>query len=238
MNNIKTNSLVFLICLLSFAVKAQKNFIDHNYINVIGKAEMKISPDEIYIGILINEKDKKGKVSIEEQESKMIDGFNSLGINTAEKLKIKDFNSNYYNRFWKKNDVLKKKQYELLLHDTNILQKVFSLLERLQISNASIIRIDHSQMIDLKEKIKIEAIRAAKKKAVYLSSAIDQTVGKALFIKEVPSYNSSITNNSNAVYRESALYGNSQNIITGNYNQPEFKNITINAIVEVNFELK
>ena len=38
----------------------EKNYIDQPYIEVTGKAEMEVVPDEIYLRIVINEKDNKG----------------------------------------------------------------------------------------------------------------------------------------------------------------------------------
>lgn len=39
-----------------------KNFIDQNYVEVTGTAELEIVPDEIYLRIVISEKDKGKKV--------------------------------------------------------------------------------------------------------------------------------------------------------------------------------
>ena len=44
---------------IAFAQNGEKNFIDQNYIEVTGKAELEIAPDRIYIQIRLNEKDLK-----------------------------------------------------------------------------------------------------------------------------------------------------------------------------------
>ena len=53
--------LLLMLLIIPFVTNGQtgdKNFIDQNYIEVTGNSEMEISPDLIYIKILINEKDK------------------------------------------------------------------------------------------------------------------------------------------------------------------------------------
>ena len=54
--------IVLSLLLGSFVAMAQsgeKNFIDQNYIEVSGTAEMEIVPDQIYLKIVISEKDKR-----------------------------------------------------------------------------------------------------------------------------------------------------------------------------------
>jgi len=72
-----------------------KNFIDLNYIEITGTTEIEITPNEIYLTIIINENDKKGKISVEKQENLMIEKFKQIGINLKNNFKVKDFSSNY-----------------------------------------------------------------------------------------------------------------------------------------------
>ncbi len=66
----KLFTLLFLItCSALIAQTGGKNFIDQNYIEVTGKAEMEILPDEVYLRILLNEKDFKGKDFAEIEKS-------------------------------------------------------------------------------------------------------------------------------------------------------------------------
>lgn len=69
-----TKSLLFIIFFstIAFAQNGEKNFIDQPYIEVTGHIETEIIPNEIYLNIVLNENDKKGKVSIEKQENQMI----------------------------------------------------------------------------------------------------------------------------------------------------------------------
>lgn len=59
--------LYVLCCLIlwgwgGMAQTGEKNFIDQNYVEVTGTAELEIVPDEIYLRIVISEKDKGKKV--------------------------------------------------------------------------------------------------------------------------------------------------------------------------------
>lgn len=57
--------------LLAAAANAQQSQLKEqypSYIEVNGVAEREITPDKIYINITINERDSKGKITVEEQE--------------------------------------------------------------------------------------------------------------------------------------------------------------------------
>lgn len=230
------NIFLLTIMLLYLTVgSAQKNFIDQNYISVTGKAEMEIVPDEIYIHITINENDRNGKISVETLEIKMINGLQSIGIDIKKDLKVTSFSSGYEKFFFKKNDVLKSKSYELCVTDSKKVQAVFLLLEDIEISNAYIIKTDHSKIEEFRQQVKINAIKAAKTKAELLSKSIDQSIGKALFIEEETHHNS-FANQSN--FLEEVIvtgYGNSSK--TQQITLPDIEPIQLNSTVKVNFAL-
>ncbi|MFB6342856.1 SIMPL domain-containing protein [Saccharicrinis sp. FJH62] len=180
--------LVFLFLLCSgFVLRAQngeKNFIDQNYIEVTGKAELEVIPDEIYLKILINEADTKSKVALEEKEQKMYDALKKIGVNVDKDLAVKDFASNFNDHWLKKDEIKSSKEYQLIVHDTKTLSLVFIELEKMDISNITIDHVDHSQKAEFQKQVKINAIKAAREKADYLAEAIKQDAGKALFIQE------------------------------------------------------
>ena len=70
----KKHILLFALLLVAAIVQAQdsKNFIDQNYIEVTGVAYKEVVPDEIYLTVQINEKDNKGKESLEKLEREML----------------------------------------------------------------------------------------------------------------------------------------------------------------------
>lgn len=167
-----------------FAQIGEKNFIDQNYIEVTGKAEKEIVPDEIYIKIIINETDIKGK-KLSEIESAMISKLQEIGVDTKKDLTIKDFVSNFKNYWILKSDIILTKEYQLLAHEAKIAGRVFTELQKLGISNVSIERLDNSKLAEYKKEVKIIAIKAAQEKAKSLSMAINQDIGKAIYIQEM-----------------------------------------------------
>ena len=55
----------------AFSQNGENNFIDQNYIEVTGRAEMEIVPDLIYLNIVLSDKDNKNKQSPEEIDRSM-----------------------------------------------------------------------------------------------------------------------------------------------------------------------
>lgn len=176
--------LLGTILIFSTQAQAQKNFLDVNYIEVNGTAKMEIVPDMIYIRILINEKDLKNKVSIDVQEKAMLEKLSGIGIDVKKDLSMLDLDSNFRNRKFLSNDVLLSKNYLLLVHNGSTASKVYTELEKIDISNISIASLDHSKMTDYKKEVRSNALKAAKEKADYLAKAVGQTIGKALYIEE------------------------------------------------------
>jgi len=172
----------------SFAQSGTKNFIDQNYIEVNGNAKMEIIPDEIYLNINLSERDTKNKESVDNLEKKMLSTLKQIGINLEKQVSIQDFTSNFHKYFLKKKDILKSKDYQVIVHDTKTLSNLFSSLEKIGISNINIEKVDHSKIEDFKLEVKLKAIKDAKDKAKALTAAIDQEVGKAIYINE-GSYN-------------------------------------------------
>jgi hypothetical protein len=84
------------LALQGYAATAQtKNFIDLPYIEVEGYADTSVTPNEIFIRIVISERDTKDRTSVEGLEAKMVAAFKSLGINTEKELTVNDMASNF-----------------------------------------------------------------------------------------------------------------------------------------------
>lgn len=230
--------LLLALFLIQFTlVSAQsgsKNFIDQNYIEITGTTELEITPDEIYISITINEKDKKGRVSVEKQENKMLDKLKQLEINLKDDFRVLDFTSNYKFYFLKKTDILKSKKYQLIVHNGLHLAKVFQSLESIGISNTSITKVSHSNLQKIKQDAKIQALKNAKEKANDYAKAIDQSLGRALYIQE---NNHNINYRNNNRLNEVVTYGYAKKEMD-QVNNIEFKKIKVYASVLTRFELK
>ncbi len=186
-NNMKKTLtvIILLFSYLTYAQTGEKNFIDQNYIEVAGTAEMEIVPDQIFLKILINEKDIKGKSNIGEIESLMTDKLTEIGLDVKRDLAIIDLSSNFKYYFIKEKKIYITKEYELKVLDANTAGKVIQELEKFSISNISVSKVDHSKMTEFKMEVKLSAIKAAKEKAEALVAEIDQSIGKAIYIQEL-----------------------------------------------------
>lgn len=234
------NSLIILTILIStsiFAQKGEKNFIDQNYIEVTGKAELEIVPDQIYLKILLNEKEFKNKQPIAEMEKLMIDKLADLGIDTEKDLAIKDFASNFQFYWLGKSDIFVMKEYQLLVHDAPTAGKVFIELEKIGISNITIHKLDHSKIREFRKEVKVDAIKAAKEKAAELAIAIGQGIGRALFIEEIERNNNFLSNTLSGKVAGVTIRG-SQSISELNNLDVEFEKIKIEYSILCRFELK
>ena len=171
--------------LLSAPLFAQeKNFIDQPYLEVNGRAEMEVAPDEIYVRITINEQDSKGKVTVLQQEKDMVRRLKDLGIDVEKKLVVQDMSSDLF----KRKDVSTSKTYQLEVNSATQLAHVFQALQAVGISDASIERTDVSNMDELRQQVRAAAAKAAQQNAQVLASALGQKAGKALFVQDY-SYN-------------------------------------------------
>ena len=89
-----------------------------------------------------------------------------------------------------KKELTVKNEYVLKVGDASTVSQVFEKLDELKIVEAHISRVSHSKLPELQKEVRILAIKAAKDKAEYLLSAIDEKVGKPIYVYEQsPSYN-------------------------------------------------
>ena len=57
--------LLAAVAVLALPALAQQQEAFPSYIQVTGRSEMEVAPDEFYLSIVIDEKDSKGKISVE-----------------------------------------------------------------------------------------------------------------------------------------------------------------------------
>jgi len=211
-----------------------KNFIDQPYMEVTGKAELEVVPDEIYLRITIKELDSKGKQSLEQLEKKMIKSLSAIGVNVDKELAIIDFSSNFRSHLLRKSSILTSKDYQLLLHNGQTTARVFIELEKIGISNISIEKVDHSKIEDFQNKVKVKAIKAAKEKAIMLAEGIDQSIGNALYIQEMGNGYYPRAQRVSNIMMKSFAEANMEETIP----EIEFEKIKLEYSILVRFELK
>ena len=178
-------TLAFVLSTIIALGQTSSNKIEEvPYIEVTGISELEVIPDEIYIGIIIREKYvNKVKISIEEQEALLLNALKQLNLDLTN-LSLTDANSNYVRIRWQKNDVLTKKEYSLKVSNANEVSQVLNELEKIEINEAFISKVNHSKIDSLKKEVRIHAIRSAKEKANYLLKEIGEETGKPIIISE------------------------------------------------------
>jgi uncharacterized protein YggE len=229
--------LFALVFLFSPRSNAQtKNFIDQPYIEVNGYADTLVTPNEIYMRIVISEKDTRDKISLEEQERKMIEVLKSINIDTDKELTTSDIESSYKFYLLKSKDIVKSKTYLLKVKTAMIASKVFLALEELEISNSSIDRVDHTELETLKNEMRTKAVTDAKQRAIALTKSLGQTVGNAIHIADEGNF----TQNLQGKVMGLQVRGISTLDKANNYVTPiiEFEKIKISSTINVKFIIK
>lgn len=181
----KLHLVAVLMLIGHFALSQNKNFIDQPFIETIAKVDTLVTPDRIYLSILISESDTKGKQTVEELELKMAERLKSIGINLEKQLTLSDLSSNFKKYFLRKKDILKAKSYELVVYDARTAGLVIYELEDVGISNVDLERTEFSEIEVLKLSLKSKAVEKAKKQAESMVRPINQTIGKAIFISDI-----------------------------------------------------
>lgn len=166
-----------------FTASAQQSEAFPSYVEVSGVAEKEVVPNEIYLSITINERDSKGKISVDEQQREMLATLKKLGVKPDEQLKMLDLTSSYF----KRGNALARANYELKLSSATEVARVWRALDGLGISEVTVSRTTHTEIERFKAETRTEAMRIARENARALAEAIDQKIGKCFWIYDMSS---------------------------------------------------
>ena len=195
-------------------------------ITVTGSAEMIVPPDEIELEITLTEQGSNTLTSIEKSFWSILLGHE---ISTKNAI-LGNVNTSFYWYYWwyHRNDSRKSKQIYLKLDAKTDFMKLVRDLDEDYITSIKITQTSNKEIQELRQQVKIEAIKAAKRKAKYLLEAVDSELGKLMSVEEitVEDHNSSswYWRPQQEVYSNSVLsYGKSSR--SGSYieNVPEIK---------------
>lgn len=223
-------AFLFMTGLMSFG--QNKNFIDQPYLETTARVDTLVTPDRIYLSILITEADTKGKISVEKLENTMAEKLKELGIETEEQLTLADLASNFKKYFLRKVDIQKDKEYSLLVYDAITAGKVIMELESIGISNVNLIKTEYSKLEKLKIDLRQSAVVAAKIQAEAMVLPLEQKLGRALLISDL---NTGLQNRYEAEAIEVKMFKD------GNADQPieiEFEKIKVESMVNVKFAIE
>lgn len=183
--------MIAILTTLSIDAKCQEIQKFPKTINVAGTAEMEVVPDEIYVIVELREYDKKGgsKVDITALKNDFIKTTLATGIPETD-ISVQGYqgwDGNYwlYKRNKKKNPDLKASiTYQVKLSTTKKMDELVEKLDDEATQNFYIARVAHSKVQEYKKQLKIQAVKAAKDKAIYLADAIGEKVGEAITIND------------------------------------------------------
>lgn len=165
---------------VAWGASAQESVRDEVVVN--GYAERKVTPDKFTIAITISETDSKGRISLDEQERSIIKSLKSAGFDTEEALRLKNNYSSYMRR-----GALATRDYEFVVHGAERLSVALATLEELNLHSVSLSRATCTNLDAIREELRREAIRDAKRNAEVLAGAIEQEIGPCTYIHD---YNS------------------------------------------------
>lgn len=162
-------------------------------ITVTGSAEIEIIPDEIYVQVDLKEYEKKGqgKINIETIKKNFLSNVKAIGIpdSLISVAAYDGFGGNpWLRKKNKKNDLFASISYQVKIKTSNQLDDLVNKLDDEATTNFYIQRTSHSSLADYRKQLKIQAIKAAKEKAQYLTEAIDEKIGEAVTINEPTEY--------------------------------------------------
>ena len=172
-----------MMFILAIPTKSTAQTATQPYIDINATVEREVTPNELYLQITINEKDYKGKKTLEQMQAAMIGVLKTKHIDIQESLALSYMGSEIsYKKFSKSITPKTEATYLLKLNDATTMQDIIVSLEEQQISDIELVRTKYTAEKELKAEMGVEAIQTAKAEAQVLAGAIGQEVGKAISI--------------------------------------------------------
>ena len=181
--------LLATVMFATFSLQAQTN---ERYIEVTGTSEIEIVPDKIHYIIEIREyfeEEFDGKSKPEEYRTKvpltqieqelrrtlMAAGIPQSAVRTQE---VGDY--------WRKQgqDFLVSKKFDITLSDFKQIDQIVKHIDTKGVNTMRIGELENKDMLDYHQKGKIEALKAAQRKAAYLVEAVGKKLGSVIRIVE------------------------------------------------------
>ena len=158
-------------------------------ISVTGSASMEVIPDEIYVQVDLREYKKKGedKVELDKIKSDFLANCKTAGIaeNDISVASYDGYNmANIWRRRKKDPELLSSISYQIKFNTTKMMDDLVNSLDDQATNNFRITRTSHSKIVEYRRQLKVQAVKAAREKAVYLTEAVNEQLGQAIEINE------------------------------------------------------
>jgi len=239
--------LVTLIILVNLAIGQQiadKTNPFPKTVTVSGSSEMEIIPNEIYVVVDLREYQKKGqdKTDIETIKSGFLQKCKEIGLPDSV-ITIASYEG--YNNPWlrkkKRTELYASISYQVKFSKSSDVDKLVDRLDDDATQNFRIAKTSNSRITEFRKQLKIQAVKAAKDKGIYLTDAIGEKLGEAVTISEpeedFTGYYNQLTNQykiANTAYQQKLSeveVGSPEALI-------DFKRIKLHYEVNVVFALK
>ena len=174
-------TILLVIAMTMFGVFSSQSQTNDRYIEVTGTSEVEIVPDKIHYIIEIREyfeeefdgeskpEEYRTKVPLSEIEQGLQEALTTVGI--------------------PKEDFLVSKKFDITLTDFNQINEIVKHIDTKGIHTMHIGELESKDMLSYHQKGKIEALKAAQRKAAYLVEALGKKLGDVIRIVEEGSGN-------------------------------------------------
>lgn len=158
-------------------------------LQVRGVAEREVTPDVLYFSISLREyfrdNSNKVKVSIDVLEKQLYQAAMNAGIPAGD-FTIDNVSSyqTILNRKKKDPGFLASKQYRIKVSNLDAVNSLFEAVDDKGIHSSRIDGYEYSKKSELERELKIQAVRDAKEKAIYMAEALGDKIGLALSVSE------------------------------------------------------
>ena len=205
---------LFALIINTLSVLSLQAQTNGRYIEVTGTSEIEIVPDKIHYLIEIREyfeeefdgkskpEEYRTKVPLSEIEQRLREALANAGIpqNAIRTQEIGDY--------WRQQgqDFLVSKKFDITLTNFNQINEIIQLIDTKGIHTMRIGELENKDIRAYHQKGKIEALKAAQKKATYLVEALGKKLGDVIRIVEKDSENAFPFAQSNVLSSDAASF--------------------------------
>lgn len=205
---------LFTLIIITLSVLSLQAQTNGRYIEVTGTSEIEIVPDKIHYLIEIREyfeeefdgkskpEEYRTKVPLSEIEQRLREALANAGIpqNAIRTQEIGDY--------WRQQgqDFLVSKKFDITLTNFNQINEIIQLIDTKGIHTMRIGELENKDIRTYHQKGKIEALKAAQKKATYLVEALGKKLGDVIRIVEKDSENAFPFAQSNVLSSDAASF--------------------------------
>ena len=205
---------LFALIIITLSVLSLQAQTNGRYIEVTGTSEIEIVPDKIHYLIEIREyfeeefdgksksEEYRTKVPLSEIEQRLREALANAGIpqNAIRTQEIGDY--------WRQQgqDFLVSKKFDITLTNFNQINEIIQLIDTKGIHTMRIGELENKDIRAYHQKGKIEALKAAQKKATYLVEALGKKLGDVIRIVEKDSENAFPFAQSNVLSSDAASF--------------------------------